>query len=123
MKFLKYVVLSAGLFCFTFNAANAQTSPVVAEAVNVEAAAKVVEEKTIEIKVKGVGCSRDCKAISFNVAKLMGVSHCKTLKKGATTTFSVTYNPSIATEEAIYSAVENTAGCSKQKEKPYRVKL
>ena len=53
----------------------------------------------------------------------MGVSHCKTLKKGATTTFAVTYNPDIATEKAIYSAVENTAGCSKQKEKPYRVKL
>jgi len=122
MQFIKYVFLSCSLLCFTSSAATAQTSPL-AEVVPVEAAIEKVAEKTIEIKVKGVGCSRDCKAISFNVAKLMGVSHCKTVKKGATTTFAVTYNPSIATEKAIYTAVENTDGCSKQKEKPYKVKL
>jgi len=121
MRFIKYVFLSCSLLCFASSAVTAQTSTL-AEAVPVEAIEKMAE-KTIEIKVKGVGCSRDCKAISFNVAKLMGVSHCKTIKKGATTTFAVTYNPSVATEKAIYAAVENTDGCSKQKEKPYRVKL
>jgi len=119
MRFIKYVLVSCAILCFAFNSANAQTNTL-AEAVTVE---EVVVEKTIEVKVKGVGCSRDCKAISFNVAKIAGVSHCKTVKKGATTTFAVTYNPSVTTEKAIYSAVEGTEGCSKQKEKPYRVKL
>ena len=118
------VTVLCGLLCFTFYTASAQTNtiaevaPVVEKAVNNQ-----VVEKTIKVKVKGVGCSRDCQAISFNVAKLIGVSHCKTVKKGATTTFEVTYAPSIATEKAIYAAIEDTDGCSKQKEKPYRVKL
>jgi len=68
-------------------------------------------------------CARDLQAISTNVAKVNGVSICETLKKGATTTFSVTFNPSVADEKAIYTAVEDTPGCSNQTARPYKVKL
>ena len=108
-----------GFVIFGGTLVSAQSSTVSTEEVMEVATA----EKTIAVKVKGVGCSRDCKAIATNVAGLEGVSNCETVKKGATTTFSVTYNPTVATETMIYSAVENTAGCSKQTAKPYKVKL
>ena len=57
------------------------------------------------------------------VGSVIGVKTCETLKKGATTTFSVTFNPTVASEEAIYSAVEATPGCSNQTALPYKVKL
>ena len=118
------ITVLCGLLCTSLYTVNAQTSTIAETTPVVEKTMEtLVVEKTMEVKVKGVGCSRDCQAISFNVAKLSGVSHCRTVKKGATTTFEVTYAPSIADEKAIYSAIENTAGCSKQKDKPYKVKL
>ena len=82
-----------------------------------------VAAETIKVKVKGVGCQRDLQAISASVAKVKGVSICETVKKGATTTFAVTYNPSLTNKEKIYAAVEDTPGCSNQSAKPYKVKL
>lgn len=118
MKILKIVAI-VGFFCLSANFSFGQTS---IEATPVST--QVVEaSKTINVKVKGVGCSRDIKAITLNVARLQGVSHCKTLKKGATTTFEVTFNPGVAVEKDIYAAVEGTAGCSKQTSFPYKVKL
>lgn len=86
------------------------------------ATAQVETSKTIAVKVKGVGCSKDIKSISANVEKLDGVSSCKTLKKGATTTFEVILSPSMVTEEAIHAAIEGTAGCQNPNDRPYKVK-
>ena len=118
MQSIKFLIITA-LICFSTNIATAQTS-----ITTTPVASKTAEtEKTITVKVKGVGCTRDLKAIATSVSDLEGVHLCETLKKGATTTFSVTYNPSIATDKMIYSAVENTPGCSKQTSLPYKVKL
>lgn len=118
MKIIKFL-LATGMMIFAITLTTAQSSTATIEKTPVTATA----EKTITIKVKGVGCSKDCQSISTNVADLIGVSKCETLKKGATTTFSVTYDPSVATEAMIYAAVENTPGCSKQAARPYKVKL
>ena len=84
--------------------------------------AQVEADKTISVKVKGVGCSKDIKSISTNVENLEGVSSCKILKKGATTTFEVMLSPSMVTEEANHAAIEGTAGCQNPNDRPYKVK-
>jgi len=121
MRFIKLIVVLIGLFCFSANVADAQTNT--AETSVSKTAVEAVAEKTIKVKVKGVGCSRDLKAIMHNVGSVIGVRTCETLKKGATTTFSVSFNPTVATEQSIYSAVEATPGCSNQSARPYKVKL
>ncbi len=119
MQFIKLSLLVLGMFFLGTTSIQAQTRAATAETTTEVA----TTPKTIKVKVKGVGCARDLQAISTSVAKVDGVSICETLKKGATTTFSVTYNPSIATEKAIYSAVEDTPGCSNQTARPYKVKM
>lgn len=121
MRFIKLSLVVFGMFCVGMTTVSAQTTASAADETTEVATSTTT--KTIKVKVKGVGCARDLQAISMSVAKVEGVSICETLKKGATTTFSVTYNPSLATEKAIYSAVEETPGCSNQTAKPYRVKL
>lgn len=119
MHHIKFLFILFGLFCFSTNTSFAQTNGTATTE-----STKVVEvDKTIKVKVKGVGCSRDLKAILNNVGSVIGVRTCETLKKGATTTFSVTFNPAVASEKAIYSAVEGTPGCSNQSARPYKVKL
>jgi len=119
MRFIKtsFILLS---LLFLATSINAQTTATTNDTPTTVVAVKA---KTIKVKVKGVGCARDIQAISMNVAKVEGVSICETLKKGATTTFSVTYNPSVAEEKAIYTAVEDTPGCSNQTARPYKVKM
>ncbi len=118
MRAIKCLFILFGLFCISVTASFAQTSAVTTENQTV-----IEEDKTIKVKVKGVGCSRDIKAILNNVGSVIGVKTCETVKKGATTTFSVTFNPSVASEKAIYTAVEATPGCSNQTARPYKVKL
>lgn len=119
MKFIKLSLIVFGMLCIGTTTVNSQTTASAAEQTEEVA----TTPKTIKVKVKGVGCARDLQAISMSVAKVDGVSICETLKKGATTTFSVTYNPSLTTEKMIYSAVEDTPGCSNQAARPYKVKL
>lgn len=118
MPTIKCLFLLLGLFCFSATASFAQTSATTTETQEV-----IEEDKTIKVKIKGVGCSRDIKAILNNVGSVIGVKTCETVKKGATTTFSVTFNPTVASEKAIYTAVEATPGCSNQTARPYKVKL
>ena len=117
MNYLKFISLISFLFFLSTIPAFAQTSENNAEPKPVESF------KTIMVKVNGVGCARDIQAISTNVVRLDGVSICETVKKGATTTFSVTYAPNMVKKEAIHKAVEETPGCANQKPKPYKVKL
>lgn len=78
--------------------------------------------KTITTKVKGVTCGSDLKTIAGNVEKLKGVSACKSGKAGATSTFKITFNPSLVTEKEIYAAIEGTGGCHNPNDRPYKVK-
>lgn len=78
--------------------------------------------KTATIKVKGITCATDLKMIAANVEKVKGVSSCKAGKQGTTTTFEVKYNPSLATEKEIFTAIENTGSCEKPDERPYKIK-
>lgn len=117
MKYHKFISIICLLFFVTTSQSIAQTSENKSETTPIETA------KTIMVKVKGVGCARDIQAISTNVVKLDGVSICETVKKGATTTFSVTFAPSLVKEKAIHEAVEDTPGCENQKARPYKVKL
>ena len=114
MKFLKIlVVASVALFAAT-NIAYSQTSSTDQTTENL---------KTLSVKVKGVGCSTDCKTICTNVEKLKGVSSSTTVKKGATTTFEVKYDATLVSEEQINAAIENTGGCANPADRPYKVKL
>lgn len=124
MHLIKSFFILLALVTVSANFSFAQTSEVENTVASTELSAEqATAPKTIKVKVKGVGCSRDLQAISANVAKVNGVSICETIKKGATTTFSVTFDPSLASEESIHTAVENTAGCSNQAARPYKVKL
>jgi copper chaperone CopZ len=78
---------------------------------------------TITVKVTGVGCSSDVRSIGNMVEKLEGVTACEVEKRGATTRFSVSYNPDVACTDDIYSAIEDTPGCKNPNDRPYRVKL
>lgn len=84
--------------------------------------AQVDTVKTVSLKVKGLHCSDDVKTISDNVVKLKGVSSCNAGKTGATTSFTIKFDPARITENDITSAIENTPGCDNPEEKPYKVK-
>jgi len=78
--------------------------------------------KTINTKVKGITCSSDLKTISANVEKLNGVNACKPGKTGPTTKFEIAYNPALVSEDDIFTAIQNTAGCEDPNDRPYKVK-
>jgi copper chaperone CopZ len=78
--------------------------------------------KTIDVKVKGITCSKDLVTIAQNVEKLEGVASCKAAKKGATTTFEVIMNPALVSDEKVHAAIENTGGCKNPNDRPYKVK-
>jgi copper chaperone CopZ len=77
---------------------------------------------TITIKVKGVTCKNDLVTLSDNVKELNGVADCKSGKMGPVSEFQITFNPALVGTKEIYKAIENTAGCSDPKERPYKVK-
>ena len=81
--------------------------------------AKAVMVKT---KVKGITCSKDLKMISDNVLKLEGVMSCQPGKKGPTTTFLISYDPALVSEQQINETIQNTGSCENPKERPYKVK-
>jgi len=78
--------------------------------------------KTLTTKVKGITCSTDQKMISANVEKLKGVSTCKAVKTGPTTTFEIAYNPAVITGKEIKTAIEKTGSCENPDERPYKIK-
>jgi copper chaperone CopZ len=92
---------------------NAQTPAVTAS----------TSQKTITVKVTGVGCSTDVKTIGINVEKMSGVASCVAAKRGAVTRFDVSYNPDVVCEDDIYQAIQDTPGCSNPDTRPYRVKI
>ncbi len=81
-----------------------------------------LSDSTITIKVKGVTCSADLKTLSDNVKELKGVSDCKPGKMGPTSVFKITFNPALVSTKQIYTAIENTGGCSDPNDRPYKVK-
>ncbi|BDC99580.1 heavy-metal-associated domain-containing protein [Persicobacter psychrovividus] len=84
---------------------------------------KVAEStKTIKTKVKGVTCSSDLKTIANNVEGLEGVSSCKAVKSGPTSTFEITFDPAVVSEKQINAVIQNTSGCKNPNDRPYKVK-
>ncbi|CDF79076.1 hypothetical protein BN863_13640 [Formosa agariphila KMM 3901] len=77
---------------------------------------------TLNTKVKGITCSSDLKTISANVEKLEGVNACKPGKTGPTTQFEIAYDPALVSEDDIFTAIQNTAGCEDPNDRPYKVK-
>ena len=75
-----------------------------------------------KVKVKGITCDMDLKMIAANVEKLNGVDKCETVKKGATTTFEIQFNPAHVTDKDIHAAIEGTGSCEDPSERPYKVK-
>ncbi len=116
MKIFKSILFVFVLLAATANIAYAQTA-------STTDTPATTQTETVTIKVKGVGCANDLKSIAGNVEKLDGVSSCKAVKMGATSSFEVVYNPSLVEEKAIHAAIEDTAGCSNPKDRPYKVKL
>lgn len=78
--------------------------------------------KSVSLKVKGLHCADDVKTISESITKLTGVNSCTAGNPGATTSFTVKFDPSRVSETDIRNAIENTAGCDNPQEKPYKVK-
>lgn len=114
MKHLNLFVVAIALVLVSTTATFAQT-----ETVKIEVADTA---KTIQTKVKGITCSTDLKMISANVEKLEGVSTCKAVKNGPTTTFEIVYDPALIEEKDIYAAIQNTGSCENPNERPYTVK-
>ena len=79
-------------------------------------------DTTITIKVKGVTCNADLKTLSTNVKELNGVSGCTPGKAGPVSVFKISFNPALVGTKEIFKAIENTAGCSDPKDRPYKVK-
>lgn len=79
-------------------------------------------DTTIVVKVKGVTCKNDLKTLSTNVKELKGVSDCIAGKAGPTSVFNVTYNTGMVSAKEIFSAFENTAGCTDPNDRPYKIK-
>jgi len=74
MYFIKCLFILFGLLCFSATSNFAQSTTNTPSETK-----KVIEpDKTIKVKVKGVGCSRDIKAILNNVGSLIGVRTCET---------------------------------------------
>ena len=77
---------------------------------------------TITVKVKGVTCKNDLVTLSDNIKELKGIADCKPGKMGPVSAFHITFNPKLVGTNEIYKAIENTAGCSDPKDRPYKVK-
>lgn len=77
---------------------------------------------TTTVKVKGITCSTDLAMISTNVMNINGVNMCQAGKQGPTSTFEISFNSLLVTEEDIFSAIENTGSCENPEERPYKVK-
>ncbi len=112
MKYLKILILALIVTTVSTNSVFSQSKT-----------AQVKDStETIIIKVKGADCSEDLKIMSVNIKKQKGVSSCKVIKEGVTSSFEVKYNPALITKKEIYAVIENTSGCDNPNEKPYTVK-
>lgn len=112
MKFIKSLVLAFIVLIIDSNIASSQTT-------NNQSTDSL---NTTVIKVKGITCTMDLKMISANVEKVSGVSSCKAIKQGTTTTFEVKYNPILVADKEIFYAIENTGSCENPDERPYKIK-
>jgi copper chaperone CopZ len=80
------------------------------------------KDTTITVKVKGLTCSNDLKTIATNVKEIKGVSECKPGKLGPTSSYKITFNPSMVKRDDLVTVIENTPGCGDGADKPYKVK-
>ena len=117
-KFFYIVTIVLALIFTTSLSASAQNSKE-----QTQTTAESQHLKTIKIKVSGITCAGDCKDIQKVVAKMNGVSSCKQLgKPTATSVFEISFNPAVVSEKEIRKVVEDTPGCEKPEDRPYKVK-
>lgn len=110
MKFSKIFVLAITLMLASTAVSYAQSNT------------EELKVTVIKLKVKGITCATDLKTISANIKKLKGITVCKAGKAGPTSTFEISYDPTLVTKEEIHKAIEGTAGCHNPDERPYKVK-
>jgi len=80
------------------------------------------ELKTIEVKVKGITCTKGPATIKKSIESIEGVESCDLKGKAkARSVFVVTFNPKKVDEKAIYNAFECTGTCSDPDARPYTV--
>ncbi len=79
-------------------------------------------DTTITVKIKGITCAGDLITLSDNVKEIAGVSSVIPGKAAAKSVFKISYNPALVKTSQIFAAIENTAGCSDPKDRPYKVK-
>jgi copper chaperone CopZ len=82
----------------------------------------LARDTTITLKVKGLTCSNDLKTIATNVKEIKGVTACKPGKLGPTSSYKITFDPSVVNRNELVAVIENTPGCGDGDEKPYKVK-
>jgi copper chaperone CopZ len=114
MNFIKSFLLAFAILAISVNLAFSQSST------STQENATFI---TSTVKVKGITCAKDLAMISDNVEKLKGVDSCEVVKQGATSKFSVKFDPSLLKEEDIHAAIERTGSCENPNERPYKVKL
>ena len=103
-------------FTITPYAVNAQTT-------EVPTSSSTQQLQTIKLKVSGITCAGDCKDIVAVLAETKGVHLSKHLgKPTATTSFQVTFDPSVVTEKELRKIIEDTPGCESPDDRPYKVK-
>lgn len=83
---------------------------------------KQIGDTTISVKIKGITCSGDLTTLADNVKEIAGVSSVIPGKAAPKSIFKISYNPALVKTSQIYAAIENTAGCSDPKDRPYKVK-
>jgi copper chaperone CopZ len=122
MKFSINILTAVVLFIATTTTALAQTAPSETATTALQQIQEATPVKTVETKVKGVTCADDVKTITRTVENIKGITSCVGTKKGPTTTFEITYNPSITTLDNIHKVIEATSGCKDPNDRPYKVK-
>lgn len=122
MKYSKNLWIAITLCMATTTITLAQTTPNETATTAIEKIQEATPLKTVTTKVKGVTCNDDVKSLTRRVKNLKGITSCKNIKKGPTTSFEITYNPAITTLEAIHKAIESTSGCKDPNDRPYKVK-
>ncbi len=113
MKLFKSIIYTVALVALGIQVTYSQNSKQLPQ---------IEEVSIIQVKVKGVGCSKDVKNICAKVEELEGVSLCKVAKKGAVTRFEVYHLDSKVDDDIIYAAIEDTPCCKDPNNRPFKVK-
>lgn len=112
------ILTIAAIFCAAISTKSFAQTTTTAKAETTVAA----KDTTVTMKVKGITCPSDLITLSDNVKGLKGVSVCKAGKAGPTTSFTISFDPSLVDTQKIIAALEDTEGCKNPNDRPYKVR-